>query len=134
MHNTTHTPGPSTHARGRAGLISLIGVLALLAASLSTAFAATGGLYAQSLTLPTGGLWLPGPPGGPPWLSPHLPATSPPPPLPTPHPRPLLRRRQSRWADQPRPAGLRPRQEAGLCLGPLQQEPWCVAVDLQPRH
>src|SRR5262249_48392961 len=72
MHNTTHTPGPSTHARGRAGLISLIGVLALLAASLSTAFPAPGGLYAQSLTLPPGGLWLPGARGGPQWFPDHL--------------------------------------------------------------
>src|SRR5262249_58152639 len=69
MRSTRHTATQLSSARRRVGLISLVGTLALLVASLSTAFAATGNLYAQSLTAPAGGLWLNGSLGGHLWVS-----------------------------------------------------------------
>src|SRR5262245_2617599 len=56
-------------ATWRAGVVALLGVLALLSVSAGTAFAATGTLYAQSLTAPAGGLWLKGSLGGHLWVS-----------------------------------------------------------------
>src|SRR5262245_29170418 len=56
-------------ATWRAGAVALLGALALLTVLAGTAFAATGTLYAQSLTAPAGGLWLNGSLGGHLWVS-----------------------------------------------------------------